>query len=68
MDLSPWLCLSDAEPEYELAQKLLDGGVGLHPREEHHEEIGWFRLVFSQEMDTLKEALHRSIIRQRYLH
>ena len=62
--MSPWLGKLNAaenanEPEYELAQKLLDGGVGLHPCEEHNEQPGHFRLVFSQEKDVLEEGLSR---------
>lgn len=45
--------------EFELAQRLLDAGVGLHPREEHGEEIGWFRVVFSIKREILAEALTR---------
>jgi len=44
-----------------LAQKLLDAGVGLHPCEEHNEERGWFRLVFSQEKDILEVGLKRYV-------
>lgn len=65
IDLSPWLRgksekdQSGNEPEYELAQRLLDGGVGLHPCEEHNELPGHFRLVFSQEKEVLEEGLER---------
>lgn len=65
VDLSPWLRkpspddASGKEPEFELAQKLLDGGVGLHPCEEHHEKHGQFRLVFSQEPHILEVGLNR---------
>lgn len=47
------------DAEYALAQKLLDGGVGLHPCEEHGESKGHFRLVFSQEKEVLEEGLKR---------
>jgi len=64
--LSPWLpeLPSDAEggenaSEYVLAQQLLDGGVGLHPCEEHGDVRGQFRLVFSQERDVLETGLNR---------
>ncbi|CAI7571734.1 unnamed protein product [Penicillium glandicola] len=63
IDLSPYLPPdSDITPrqrEFALAQRLVDAGVFLHPGEEHSMEIGWFRLVFSQEEDTLKEGLNR---------
>lgn len=65
IDLSPWLDESSTEAgnerEYALAQRLLDGGVGLHPCEEHNDIPGHFRLVFSQDRDTLSEGLKRSV-------
>ncbi|KAH7350546.1 putative aspartate aminotransferase [Rhexocercosporidium sp. MPI-PUGE-AT-0058] len=67
VDLSPWLPAklnneqSDSEREFSLAQKLLDTGVGVHPREEHGEIPGHFRLVFSQDRDTLAEGLRRLV-------
>lgn len=63
IDLSPYLPadggLSPRNREFALAQRLVDAGVFLHPGEEHSRDIGWFRLVFSQEEDTLKEGLNR---------
>lgn len=63
INLSPWLQQSEKkganESEYELAQRLLDAGVGLHPCEEHFEKPGYFRLVFSQEKHVLEEGLKR---------
>ncbi|KAH7420243.1 putative aspartate aminotransferase [Cadophora sp. MPI-SDFR-AT-0126] len=65
VDLSPWLPKKshheqpDSEREFALAQKLLDAGVGVHPCEEHGENPGHFRLVFSQDRDTLAEGLSR---------
>ncbi len=61
IDLSPWLPhgLEGKEREYALAQRLLDGGVGLHPCEEHNVKPGWFRLVFSLERELLVEGLKR---------
>lgn len=65
IDLSPWLPVKsnseqpDSEREFSLAQKLLDAGVGVHPCEEHGEIPGHFRLVFSQDRDTLTEGLRR---------
>lgn len=68
VDLSPWLPAKTAEAhgnlerEFSLAQKLLDGGVGVHPGEEHGEEPGHFRLVFSSfDRDTLGEGLRRLV-------
>jgi len=65
VDLSPYLqnpfdsSTSTNSSEFELAKKLLDGGVGLHPREEHWEKPGFFRLVYTQERHVLKEGLDR---------
>lgn len=63
INLSPWLRQSEKkgpnESEYELAQRLLAAGVGLHPCEEHFEKPGHFRLVFSQERHILEEGLKR---------
>ncbi|KAJ5349853.1 hypothetical protein N7541_007580 [Penicillium brevicompactum] len=62
IDLSPYLPSKDLPPrerEYSLAQRLFDAGVFLHPGEEHSKDVGWFRLVFSQKENTLKEGLRR---------
>jgi hypothetical protein len=63
IDLSPYLPseqgLSPREREFILAQRLVDAGVFLHPGEEHSKDVGWFRLVFSQEEITLKEGFRR---------
>ncbi|KAJ5374663.1 hypothetical protein N7517_006669 [Penicillium concentricum] len=63
VDLSPYLpvdsALSPRQREFALAQSLVDAGVFLHPAEEHSQDIGWFRLVFSQEEEILKEGLDR---------
>lgn len=62
IDLSPYLPSANLPPkerEFILAQKILDSGVFLHPGEEHSKDVGWFRLVFSQKEDTLKEGLRR---------
>ncbi|CRG88865.1 hypothetical protein PISL3812_05900 [Talaromyces islandicus] len=68
IDLSPWLVessngqqIGENDAEYALAQRLLDGGVGLHPCEEHGESRGHFRLVFSQEKEVLEEGLRRLV-------
>ncbi|KAL1891976.1 hypothetical protein Sste5346_007320 [Sporothrix stenoceras] len=62
IDLLPWLPTkteNNDNPDFILAQRLLDSGVGLHPCEEHAEKAGQFRLVFSQERRTLEEGLRR---------
>ncbi|KAJ5138392.1 Pyridoxal phosphate-dependent transferase major region subdomain 2 [Penicillium bovifimosum] len=63
IDLSLYLPTDEGmtprEREFALAQKFVDAGVFLHPGEEHSKEVGWFRLVFSQEDETLKEGLRR---------
>lgn len=64
IDLSPFLPKdhrSVQEREFDLAQKLLDAGVFLHPGEEHSKAEGWFRLVFSNDEPALKEGLRRMI-------
>jgi 1-aminocyclopropane-1-carboxylate synthase len=64
IDLSPYLPEAkstedtEQEREFALAQKLLGGGVGLHPCEEHNGEAGYCRLVFSSfDKSTLAEGL-----------
>ena len=61
IDLSPWLSCSSSpnDAEFELADKLLKRGVGLHPGEEHYGKKGWFRLVFSADTKILEEGLKR---------
>jgi hypothetical protein len=63
IDLSPYLpvdaTLSPRQLEFALAQRLVDAGVFLHPGEEHSQDVGWFRLVFSQEEEIIKEGLVR---------
>ncbi|KAI9038160.1 1-aminocyclopropane-1-carboxylate synthase [Aspergillus affinis] len=61
IDLSPYLPTNTNtnEGEFTLAQKFLNAGVFLHPGEEHARQAGWFRLVFSQEEDVLREGLRR---------
>ena len=63
IDLSPYLPadegISSREREFALAQRFVNAGVFLHPGEEHSKDVGWFRLVFSQEEETLKEGLRR---------
>ncbi|PYH70714.1 pyridoxal phosphate-dependent aminotransferase [Aspergillus vadensis CBS 113365] len=47
--------------EFTLAQKFVDAGVFLHPCEEHGNIPGWFRLVYAQDEDVLREGLRRMI-------
>ena len=61
-DLSPYLPrgVDKLEREYALAQHLVDNGVFLHPREEHCELLGWFRICFaSLNQEELEEGLRR---------
>lgn len=67
IDLSPYLPpessgLSKSEREFSLAQKLLDGGVFLHPGEEHALEAGWFRLVYTHDPRMVREGIKRYVI------
>ncbi|KAI1318471.1 1-aminocyclopropane-1-carboxylate synthase [Xylariaceae sp. FL0255] len=71
VDLSPWLEIPDpvnhgsgSNSEFDLAQKLLNAGVGLHPCEEHAIKKGQFRIVFSQQRSILEEGLRRLVITQ----
>jgi DNA-binding transcriptional MocR family regulator len=68
IDLSPYLSSpilakqpsNHQEGEFAIAQHLLDNGVFLHPREEHNETPGWFRLVFASiSLDELVEGMSR---------
>ncbi|KAH3992154.1 hypothetical protein HBH98_219580 [Parastagonospora nodorum] len=47
------------ERECMLAQKLVDGGVFLHPREEHSIRPGWFRVVYTMEKVFMAEGMRR---------
>lgn len=67
IDLSSYLPsessgLSKSEREFSLAQKLLDGGVFLHPGEEHALEAGWFRLVYTHDPRMVREGVKRYAI------
>lgn len=44
-----------------LAERIGDGGVFLHPCEEQAKELGWFRLVFTQEEETVAEGIRRYV-------
>lgn len=65
IDLSPYLPKdtsdSTSPPEFTLAQKFVNEGVFLHPCEEHGNIPGWFRLVYAQEEDVLREGLRRYV-------
>lgn len=63
MNLSPWLPPENTGSlgvtrEQMLAQELVDHGVFLQPGEEHG-RVGWFRLVFTLERETVEEGLRR---------
>tara|TARA_R110002003_G_scaffold48_19_gene4131 strand:- start:36470 stop:36982 length:513 start_codon:yes stop_codon:yes gene_type:complete len=49
---------SGFERECELAGKLVEGGVFLHPGEEHG-RTGWFRVVFTMESGVVEEGIGR---------
>ena len=57
-DLSPYLMQDTEDAEFNLAQRFLDAGVFLHPKEEHGER-GWFRMIFTQDRSTIVEGLRR---------
>ncbi|KAM0328821.1 hypothetical protein ACHAQA_005236 [Verticillium albo-atrum] len=65
LDLSPWLPSEDGEydtsqtREFALAERLVVGGVFLHPGEEHALEAGRFRLVYTQREEIIAEGLKR---------
>lgn len=64
IDLSSYLPpessgLSKSEREFALAQKLLDGGVFLHPGEEHALEAGWYRVVYTHDPIMIREGVKR---------
>ncbi|KAI0003151.1 1-aminocyclopropane-1-carboxylate synthase [Xylariaceae sp. FL0662B] len=58
IDLSPYLNTDATVPDFELAQRLLDAGIFLHPREEHG-RAGWFRFVYTQDPRIVDEGLRR---------
>lgn len=60
VDLSPYLPGGVDDAEFELSQKLLDGGIFLHPKEEHGEK-GWYRMVYTQDPRTVAEGLNRYV-------
>ncbi|POS83586.1 hypothetical protein EPUL_004554, partial [Erysiphe pulchra] len=64
IDLSKYLVIwntkqeAGSNPEFALAQHLKEHGVFVHPREEHSEVPGWYRLVFaSMSIDDLRVGL-----------
>ncbi|KAF1915629.1 pyridoxal phosphate-dependent transferase [Ampelomyces quisqualis] len=50
---------SGFERECMLAEKLVDGGVFLHPGEEHGMRTGWFRVVYTMEERVVEEGMRR---------
>ena len=64
IDLSPYLPTDldgEQNAEYALAKKLKAAGVFLNPCEEKSNQPGWFRLVYSQDADTITQALQRYV-------
>ncbi|KAG7107592.1 1-aminocyclopropane-1-carboxylate synthase-like protein 1 like [Verticillium longisporum] len=65
IDLAPWLPPkgqvydTTQKREFALAEKLVAGGVFLHPGEEHALEAGKFRLVYTQQRPVITEGLKR---------
>lgn len=64
VDLSRWLPppkegKSKFERECMLAQRLVDGGVFLHPGEEHGLRVGWFRVVYTMDEKVVGEGMRR---------
>ncbi|RBR17057.1 uncharacterized protein FIESC28_06559 [Fusarium coffeatum] len=62
IDLSPYLSSEldgELNQEFALAKRLRQDGVFLHPREEHSQEPGWFRVVYTQDPRTVTEGLQR---------
>ncbi|KAI9154667.1 1-aminocyclopropane-1-carboxylate synthase-like protein 1 [Paramyrothecium foliicola] len=68
IDMSPWLpppdtapngTLSNREREYLLAERLLAGGVFMHPGEEGALEPGRFRMVYTQQENIIELGFDR---------
>jgi aspartate/methionine/tyrosine aminotransferase len=61
VDLSPYLTKegTQQEREFQLAQKLVDRNIFLHPGEEHSMDAGWFRLVYTTSPEVVTEGLKR---------
>jgi 1-aminocyclopropane-1-carboxylate synthase len=61
VDLSPYLPKegTQKEREFQLAQKLVDRNIFLHPGEEHSMDAGWFRLVYTTSPEVVTEGLKR---------
>lgn len=59
VDLSSYLLEKDRFPEFALADRLLNAGVFLHPKEEHSLRPGWFRMVYTQDPRIVTEGLKR---------
>jgi 1-aminocyclopropane-1-carboxylate synthase len=63
VDLSPWLPPEERgsgfERECMLAEKMVGGGVFLHPGEEHGVRAGWFRVVYTMKERVVEEGMRR---------
>lgn len=61
VDFSPYLPDGETqqEREFQLAQKLVNHNVYLHPGEEHSNDAGWFRLVYTTRPEIINEGLQR---------
>lgn len=60
INLSPFLTEGVEDAEFDLSQRLFDGGVFFHPKEEHG-EVGWYRMVYTQDRQTVAEGLRRYV-------
>lgn len=64
VDLSAYLPKElggEENAEFALAKKTLEAGVFLHPREEHGNKPGWFRLVYTQDPEIITEGIKRYV-------
>lgn len=64
VNLEPWLPpaedgMNQQEREFRLAEELVNGGIFLHPGEEHALEPGRFRLVYTAHENEVKIGLQR---------
>ena len=62
--MNPWLPPEQQgetgwQREMKLAEKLVAGGVFLHPGEEKSVRKGWFRLVYTNRREIIAEGLRR---------
>jgi 1-aminocyclopropane-1-carboxylate synthase len=59
IDLSPYMDHNEKDPDFALAQRILDTGVVLHARAERALTPGWFRFVYTHDPATVTEGLRR---------